>query len=116
MVGSGLWHSALDADCEDDDDDASAAERAGETVGDGDDETTAGGAKKAGEMHKYEVPRLDSLPDNVSRRDRVSALTCFKVHGDHPPEVRPSMACSQSTNTQNLPGSAGAMASNNTCK
>ena len=124
----GTWHrskwsaraygNAHDAGCEDDDDDAGDDEQAGETVGGGDDgdETTASGAKKAGEMHKYEVPRLNSLPHDVSRRDRVIALTCFKVHGDHPPEVGPSKACSQSTNTQNLPGSAGEIASNNTCK
>ena len=131
----GTWHkskwsaraygTAQDADSEDDDSDAGDAEQAGKAAGDAEQagkavrdggETTAGGAKKEGEMHKYTVPRLKSLPADVSRRDRVIALTCFKLHVDHPSEVAPSKACSQSTNTQNVPGSCGEMASNNTCK
>ena len=66
--------------------------------------------------HKYPVPQLKQLPPGCARNDRVIALTCFKAHIDHPSEVFSSEIGSTSTNTQNVPGSAGALGQNNTCR
>ena len=66
--------------------------------------------------HQYPVPKLKELPRGYAKSDRVIALTCFKAHVDHPSQVNPSDVGSSSTNTQNVPGSAGGLGQNNTCR
>ena len=88
MYNSALTRTltAQDAASEDDDSDAGDAEQAGKTAGDA-GETTASGAKKEGEMHKYAVPRLNSLPHDVSRRDRVIGHRTHMLQIAHRPSV-----------------------------
>lgn len=80
-----------------------------------DDATVVGGQKKARRKANYAVPTLPALPEGVGPRDLVVALTCFQLHSEHPSEVA-TRTQSQSTTTQNVPGSAGQVSSNNTCR
>lgn len=80
-----------------------------------------------GKKHAYDVPVLKELPSGVTSKQRVIALTCFKLHSAHAPEVAlaarggrtpsagPSAApASESTNTENIESSAKELASNRT--
>ena len=83
------------------------------------EEEEDGGEKHGG----YDVPVLKELPAGIASNQRVIALTCFKLHSAHAPEValaarggrRPSTAAaSESTNTENIASSAKELASNRT--
>ena len=88
-----------------------AEDEAGGDAGSGDAASEPSGTKPS-----YSVPKLDKLPTGVGTCDRVVALTAFKLHGPHPSTVPSSECRSKSTNTANVPGSAGTLAQNNTCK
>ena len=78
-------------------------------------------AKPRRKKPAYAVPVLEQLPSSVARTDSVIALTCFKLHSAHAPEValaarggRVGTAPSESTNTENVETSAKELASNST--
>ena len=112
---TGSWHKSQwtrEAYASGADGDGEAAEgKDGEGGGGGDEDDGSDNGDNS--KHSYKVPTLQTLPDGLAPKDRVIALTAFRVHTPHPAEI----AQSQSTNTLNVPASASRMAaSNNTCK